>query len=181
MAFFASVTITESNTFNNGTEWVNGISPPGGLDLPKQVRLVPLPQEKPENFARPRTKKSKFIGLNKRLALMLHQVERHFGQPVRVTSGCRTKLGNRLVGGARKSYHLKCMAADIRVSSVSQIALRQFLKTLPGRGGVGTYCNKSIVHIDVGPRRSWHYGCKKRRYYAKISRKKRVARLRKRK
>jgi uncharacterized protein YcbK (DUF882 family) len=98
-------------------------------------------------------------GLNPRLRGLLGTIQKRFGKPVQITSGCRSRTGNRRAGGARGSLHLSCMAADIRVQGVSQRALLAVAKTLPGRGGVGTYCGKSIVHVDVGPRRDWHFGC----------------------
>ena len=99
------------------------------------------------------------IGLNPRLVNLLGQVERHFGKPVIITSGCRSAADNRRAGGARQSYHLRCMAADIKVAGVSESQVLTYVRKLPGRGGVGTYCRNSIVHIDVGPRREWHEGC----------------------
>lgn len=98
-------------------------------------------------------------GLNPRLKGLLSQVQKQFGRPLEITSGCRSGGANRRAGGARGSLHLRCMAADIRVVGVSQRALLAVAKGLPGRGGVGTYCGKTIVHIDVGPRRDWHFGC----------------------
>lgn len=98
-----------------------------------------------------------------KLRSLLNQVSAHYGRKVIITSGHRSYRHNRRVGGARKSYHVKCMAADIRIDGVNKYALARYLKTLPGRGGVGVYgCNRS-VHLDVGPRRSWHWGCGKKR------------------
>jgi uncharacterized protein YcbK (DUF882 family) len=61
------------------------------------------------------------------------------------------------------------MAVDFKIRGVNKYALARYLKKLPGRGGVGTYCGNSIVHLDVGPKRSWHHGCRKkhRRYASK--------------
>lgn len=94
---------------------------------------------------------------------------KHFGQKAMVTSAHRSARKNRKVGGARGSYHIYCQAVDMRIKGVSKSTLARFLRTLPERGGLGTYCNKSIVHIDLGPKREWHYGCRKRRYIARRS------------
>lgn len=102
-------------------------------------------------------------GLNRKLRGLLARIERHYKRPVMVSSGCRSKKRNRRIGGARRSYHLRCMAADIKVAGVSERALLRFVRRLPGRGGVGTYCRNSIVHIDVGPRREWHQRCRRRK------------------
>ena len=98
-------------------------------------------------------------GLNGRLVGLLHQVEAKFGRKVIVVSGCRSKGHNRRVGGARESFHLRCMAADIFIPGVGKYALWRTLMNMPGRGGIGTYCRSSFVHIDVGPRREWAWGC----------------------
>ncbi len=96
------------------------------------------------------------------LRMLLNTVAWHYGKRVHIQSGYRSKHYNRRVGGARRSLHVKCQAVDIQVKGVNKYKLAKFLKTLPGRGGVGTYCGVSTVHIDVGARRSWHYGCRKR-------------------
>lgn len=101
-------------------------------------------------------------GLNPRLRGLLGQISSHYGRPVQVLSGCRSHRHNRRVGGARRSMHLHCKAADIRVAGVSKSRLRRYALRLSGRGGVGTYCGRSIVHVDVGPRRTWYHGCRKR-------------------
>jgi len=111
-------------------------------------------------------------GLNPRLVNLLNQVEKHFGKPVNVISGCRSHEHNRKIGGARNSYHLRCMAADIRVAGFNDAQVLRYVRTLPGVGGVGTYCHTPMVHVDVGPRRSWYWGCGSRN--KKVARKKTV-------
>jgi peptidase M15-like protein len=106
-------------------------------------------------------------GLNPQLVNLLFDVERHFRKPVTIISGCRSYKHNRRVGGARKSYHLRCMAADIEVAGVSESRVLRFVSKMPGRGGVGTYCRNSMVHVDVGPRRNWHWGCGSRKRIAR--------------
>ena len=106
-------------------------------------------------------------GLHPRLIRLLATVKRHYGRAPVVSSGCRSHRHNRRVGGARRSMHLRCMAADFKVAGVSKAKLRRYVSTLAGRGGVGTYCGRSIVHLDVGPRRSWYHGCRKHRKHRK--------------
>ncbi len=96
------------------------------------------------------------------LLTILRQVERRYKRTPIVTSGYRSPRHNRLVRGARKSTHIRCMAADIQVKGVSKWQLAKFLRTLPGRGGVGTYCHTKSVHIDIGSKRAWHY-CRRSR------------------
>ncbi|MCP4934952.1 MAG: DUF882 domain-containing protein [bacterium] len=132
----------------------------------------------------------------KRLRNLLKKVSAHYGRKLHITSGYRSHRHNRRIGGARRSQHLHCTAADFYVPGINKYALARYLKSLPGRGGVGTYGGNRIVHLDVGPRRSWHWGgrkkrhaSKKRRYRSKrrvsrvkrarrIARKRRMARLR---
>ena len=93
------------------------------------------------------------------LRMLLNTVAWHYGRHIHVQSGYRSKHHNLVVGGARNSYHMSCKAVDIQVSGINKYKLAKYLKSLPGRGGVGTYCNTSTVHLDVGPKRQWHYGC----------------------
>jgi uncharacterized protein YcbK (DUF882 family) len=110
-------------------------------------------------------------GLRPTLRVALAQIGAHYGRPVEITSGCRSYRSNRLAGGRKGSYHLRCMAADIRVPGVGERQLLAYVKRLSVVGGVGTYCGNSIVHIDVGPKRQWGGGCGKRRHALKAARK----------
>ncbi len=105
----------------------------------------------------------KIEGLNIRLKSALAEVSRYFGRPVVVTSGCRSPVANRRAGGVRRSLHLSCLAADIKVAGVSRLALLQFARGLSSIGGIGIYCGNNIVHLDLGLRRTWSYPCRKRR------------------
>lgn len=96
-----------------------------------------------------------------RLVSLLKKIERHYGKPVIVTSGYRSPEHNRRVRGARKSAHMDCAAADIQVPGVSRWELARFARSLPGRGGVGTYCHTASVHVDVGAERDWNWRCRR--------------------
>ncbi|MCB1438241.1 MAG: YcbK family protein [Nitratireductor sp.] len=95
------------------------------------------------------------------LTQVLHTIERRYGQKVVITSGYRNPERNRRAGGAKNSMHMYCKAADIQVPGVSKWDLAKYLRTLPGRGGVGTYCRTNSVHIDTGSKRDWHYPCRR--------------------
>jgi len=97
------------------------------------------------------------------LVRMLKQVEQKFGKRVVVTSGYRSPEYNKRVRGARKSMHMYCAAADVQVDGVSKWDLAQYVRAMPGRGGVGTYCHTNSVHIDVGPERDWNWRCRRRK------------------
>jgi uncharacterized protein YcbK (DUF882 family) len=93
------------------------------------------------------------------LMKVIKTVERHFGRPVVVTSGYRDEEHNRDVGGADESMHKSCEAADIQIDGVSKRDIAAYVRSLPGRGGVGTYCHTESVHIDTGNARDWNWGC----------------------
>ena len=97
------------------------------------------------------------------LVRVLKTVERHYGRKVVVTSGYRSPDRNRRARGARNSLHMYCAAADVQVEGVSKWDLAQFVRSMPGRGGVGTYCHTDSVHIDVGPERDWNWRCRRRK------------------
>lgn len=99
--------------------------------------------------------------LRPQLVGMLKEVQQHYDRPVVVTSGFRDPRHNRIAGGARHSLHTLCAAADIQVDGVSKWELANFLRSLPGRGGVGTYCHTQSVHLDIGSQRDWNWRCRR--------------------
>lgn len=78
-------------------------------------------------------------------------------RPIQLISGYRSPEYNRLLmttgrGVAKRSYHLRGMAADIHIEGMSLRKVCQEAKRI-GRGGVGFYSR--FVHVDVGPVRAW--------------------------
>lgn len=73
-------------------------------------------------------------------------------KPVHVHCGFRCVDHNTKVGGAKKSYHLSGMAADIHVEGYTSEALASILRRIH-IGGVGVY--PWGVHVDVGPKREF--------------------------
>jgi len=78
-------------------------------------------------------------------------------RPFHLISGYRSPEYNRRLmakgrGVAKRSYHLKGMAADIQIEGVPLRRVCQEAKRIE-RGGVGSYAR--FVHVDVGPVRSW--------------------------
>jgi uncharacterized protein YcbK (DUF882 family) len=96
------------------------------------------------------------------LVRVLKTIENHFGRKMIVTSGFRDSDRNRRARGARNSLHMYCAAADVQIPGVSKAQLAAFVRAMPGRGGVGTYCHTDSVHIDVGPERDWNWRCRRR-------------------
>jgi uncharacterized protein YcbK (DUF882 family) len=79
--------------------------------------------------------------------------------PFRVISGYRSQKTNTLLrkrgnGAAKKSYHIKGQAVDIRLPGHRTSVLRKAAYELK-KGGVGYYPKHRFVHIDVGPVRYW--------------------------
>jgi len=79
--------------------------------------------------------------------------------PFRVISGYRSPKTNTLLrkrgnGAAKKSYHIKGQAVDIRLPGYRTSVLRRSAYELK-KGGVGYYPKHRFVHIDVGPVRYW--------------------------
>ena len=69
-------------------------------------------------------------------------------KPIIITSGYRTPSWNAKCGGAKYSYHMRGMAADIRVDGMSPKELANKLNEIvPDECGIIVY--KSWVHFDV--------------------------------
>jgi len=88
----------------------------------------------------------------KRLKIVLSQISRKFGRVI-VNSTYRGRRKNRLVGGKRRSYHLRCQAVDFRVAGRTR-GLAGWLARHPYVGGYNRY-RSGYFHIDTGPKRTW--------------------------
>ena len=79
---------------------------------------------------------------------VLETIRNHFNEPIIINSGYRTPTWNTRVGGAKNSYHMKGMAADIRVKNVSPKEVAKYASEyMKNHGGVICYTN--FVHVDV--------------------------------
>jgi len=95
--------------------------------------------------------------LSPSLRWAIWEIEGHFGKKVVMTSGYRTPWHNEAVGGAKSSYHMKCMAADLFVPGVDKRELVRFAANLKTVGGLGCYPGRKFIHIDVRSRpRGWN-------------------------
>jgi uncharacterized protein YcbK (DUF882 family) len=82
------------------------------------------------------------------LITVLEDLREHFDSPVRINSASRCKKHNDSIGGAKKSQHLLCRAADVTVDKISPIAVWEYLNyKYMGYYGVGRY--QSFTHIDT--------------------------------
>jgi uncharacterized protein YcbK (DUF882 family) len=80
---------------------------------------------------------------------VLASMSRHFGSPVIVTSGFRSR-------GRRGSYHRVCMAADVQIAGVRPSQIIAYAQRLDDVGGLGTYSYTRSIHVDVREQKiSW--------------------------
>ena len=88
------------------------------------------------------------------LVNLLQKIRDHFKKSVIITSGYRTPNYNVKIGGSSTSYHVKGMAADIRVSGVNPVTVGMYAESIGARG-IGLYAFEGgFVHIDT---RQMHY------------------------
>jgi uncharacterized protein YcbK (DUF882 family) len=93
------------------------------------------------------------------LAKNLEVLRKHLGQPIRVTSGFRSREHNRKIGGAVNSFHVLGMASDIQVAKMKPEDVAKAIELLitEGKmkeGGLGIY--RTWVHYDIrGTKARW--------------------------
>ncbi len=80
-------------------------------------------------------------------------------EPFHIISGYRSpktnaKLRDKSKGVARKSLHMRAMAADIALPGRKLEWLREAALSMK-RGGVGMYRKSGFIHVDVGRVRFW--------------------------
>lgn len=80
-------------------------------------------------------------------------------EPYQLMSGYRSPETNNALrattrGVARNSYHMRAMAADLRLSTRSVQNMYQ-AGIACNAGGVGRYSRSNFVHFDCGPVRTW--------------------------
>ena len=80
-------------------------------------------------------------------------------EPYLLLSGYRSPATNSMLasrnrGVASNSYHIRGMAADLRLSSRSTVQMAA-AATACNAGGVGKYGRSNFVHMDCGPVRTW--------------------------
>jgi len=78
-----------------------------------------------------------------------------FDLPIVIVSGYRTPAHNKECGGEKNSFHMKAIAADIKVKLFKPLELRNIIdhlieKGIIAQGGLGLY--DDWVHYDV---RQW--------------------------
>lgn len=91
---------------------------------------------------------SQVVFIDDYLVEILDILRNKIEKPVIINSGYRTPEQNKRVGGARYSYHMRGMAADIRADGMTAKELAKKLnKIVPNECGIIVYDN--WVHFDV--------------------------------
>lgn len=99
--------------------------------------------------------------MDRQLLSLLHDLQQQFGEdkPLHIISAYRSPETNEKLRAnskkvAKKSYHMKGQAIDIRIPGVPLKELHK--ASLAKRaGGVGIYSKSDFIHLDVGRVRSW--------------------------
>ena len=100
---------------------------------------------------------SQVVFIDDYLYTILDILRHKLGKPVIITSGYRTPSWNAKCGGAKYSYHMRGMAADIRVNGMSAKEIAKELDKIAENGcGIIVYSN--WVHFDVRPGKKYRKG-----------------------
>ena len=90
--------------------------------------------------------------LSPKLRFLIWEFEGHFGGKVVMNSGYRDAFHNSKAGGAERSYHTRCMAADFHIPGVDKRELIAFAMRTDSVGGLGCYPGRQFIHVDVRDR-----------------------------
>ena len=100
---------------------------------------------------------SQVVFIDEYLVSILDILRNQVKKPVYINSGYRTPEWNKKCDGAKYSYHMRGMAADIRVEGMTakQVA-NELNKIIPDECGIIVY--KSWVHFDVRSGKKYRKG-----------------------
>lgn len=105
---------------------------------------------------------SQVVFIDSYLVSILDILRNQVGKPVYINSGYRTPTRNKAVGGAKYSYHMRGMAADIRVEGMTAIEIANKLKKSSRVDAVSSY----TIHGYISTRapKPTERGCKNGSY-----------------
>lgn len=93
---------------------------------------------------------SQVVFIDSYLVTILDILRDQVGKPVYINSGYRTPTRNKAVNGAKYSYHMRGMAADIRIEGMTAKEIANKLnEIIPTSCGIIEYA--SWVHVDTRP------------------------------
>lgn len=100
---------------------------------------------------------SQVVFIDDYLVSILDILRNKIGKPVIINSGYRTPEWNAKCSGAKYSYHMRGMAADIRVNGISPKELANKLNEIvPDECGIIVY--NAWVHFDVRSGKKYRKG-----------------------
>lgn len=100
---------------------------------------------------------SQVVFIDDYLCTVLDILRNKLGKPIIVTSGYRTPWWNEKCSGAKYSYHMRGMAADIKVNGMKAKELAKKLdEIVPNGCGIIVYNN--WVHFDVRDGKKYRKG-----------------------
>lgn len=96
-----------------------------------------------------------FDDINKFLVAKLQVLRDKIGVPIMINSGCRCQKHNDAIGGAKFSYHIRGLAADIKNPSID-LKIFFFEAEKIGFFGLGYYPEQDFLHVDEADKiRRW--------------------------
>lgn len=100
---------------------------------------------------------SQVVFIDEYLCTILDTLRNKLGKPVIISSGYRTPEWNKKCNGAKYSYHMRGMAADIRVDGMSAKEIANKLNEIvPEECGIIVY--NGWVHFDVRTGKKYRKG-----------------------
>lgn len=100
---------------------------------------------------------SQIVFIDRYLVSILDILRNQIGKPIIITSGYRTPEWNKKCNGAKYSYHMRGMAADIRVNGMNAKELANKLnEVVPDGCGIIVY--NTWVHFDVRSGKKYRKG-----------------------
>ena len=86
------------------------------------------------------------------LAEQLQVIRNEISKPISITSGYRSPNHNARIGGAKHSFHVRGMAADIQVAGMHPMDVKKVILKLMNEGKIlkgGLKAYKSWTHVDT--------------------------------